>query len=296
MNRVLNNIFSQDFFNLFYNSNSFKLEEFYLNNQYYCTLVSINDEYIDDDFNFEMKIGNIRIKTLVGRKWNYISKTDKNSFSIEKFKNLFEGKINNNYNVKKINPANSGEWPLFYLSKNLGVGANVIIAYQNIYKDILERNDEKASFSKELVHDLKALLNEKGVDLEKLYFLKKALVIIIPYSNASILSWRVFEKEKGWEALRCKLQFKRFLHPFPEYNLKCKLFDKDDNTFYENEVKITNEDELVFDFIPQKQSSIEIHKVELKLYENGLLIDDHSGYPIRKLKIKFDIMPEGKNE
>ena len=48
---------------------------------------------------------------------------------------------------------------------------------------------------------------------------------------------------------------------------------KDDNTFYENEVKITNDDELVFDFIPQKQPSIEIHKVELKLYENGLLID-----------------------
>ena len=211
MDSVLNNIFSQDFFNLFYNSNSFKLEEFYLNDQYYCTIVSINDEYIDDDFNFEMKIGNIRIKTLVGRKWSYISKIDKNSFSIEKFTNLFDGKINNDYNVKKINPANSGEWPLFYLSKNLGVGANVIIAYQNTYNDILDRNDEKAEFSKELVHDLKALLNEKGVDLEKLYFLKKALVIIIPYSNASILSWRVFEKEKGWEALRCKLQFKRFL-------------------------------------------------------------------------------------
>jgi hypothetical protein len=273
------------------NYKSFIIEKFYLKNNYYCTRVFFTKQHIEKSYEIESKINDVKINKQVNQIWNYFNK-DINEYN--NLKNYFTKLITENHKVKIIDPAKHGSTPLWYLKKDLNVGVKLIIIYNKKFEKYFNENSVETINSEKQFRKRDVVFDETGLSL-KLPFLENSLVFILPYENASIRRWKIYKNEEGWEGVKCTINFRRFLHPFPKFKLSCKLYNKKKDMFYENIIEIKNDDKLVYKILPPKEKAQEIYKVEAKLYENDKLIDNYTGNPVREIKVNVGLSGDGIN-
>lgn len=288
MKSLAKKVFNDDFIYSYVLCNSISKEEFYIGKNLHCTRIVFQKEVIEKSYTCESKIGNVLVRKNVFPKLIKVKSLKEHEYS-DPFLQEIENRICRGYLSKTIDPAPIGEWPIWFMNRQLQRSSKVILFYSDEFE---EPEDEigRITFPHrvEKGDDFIAVEREFGISLRSFPYIKKSIILIFPYS-ASILHWRIFEKKPGWEGLLCKLAFDRFLYPFPEFRLKCILFDKGKKGFFKSKKYIRNGSKLMFRFTPSKKKAREIHKVDLKLYEGEKLIDDQPGVPIRKIEIGIEI-------
>ena len=289
-----NAVFDKSFFQLFYYSNSFVYDKFYLDGEIALKRVIFSNSYINKEYKYESVIGECRVERQVSPKWNYIKRISRDEISIEEFIKLFAIELEIPCNIKIFDPAKHGDWPGFNLHRTR-CGSKTIITNPEleIPNDIYEFKKVDASV---VDHDLLTdfFSNEFRIDYEKIHQLKRSCVFIFLYDNASILDWKIFQTagNKKLEGVDVRLNIEPHLHPFPKLELKCELVSKDGNILLNKNVVLKTRYDIVHQFISDLEG--EIYNCNFHLYEDGKLIDDCSGIPVRQIHVS--VHPMGKKQ
>lgn len=297
MKNIIDEIFNQKFVQSFLDYTSLDLEEFNINNDYFFTRVIFSNKYTKSNYSVETKIEDVTTKKHVVLIRDYIKRTEDNTYDSTKLIDLFRDKISEKHKAKIIELASHNSKPLWYIKRDLGVSAKVFLIYHEDNQKYIDTICEDCVLDEsKLINNSEAVSNELGIELNNVPFLKDGLVFILPHEDASIINWKIFKEDQRWEGLKCKLNFKRYLYPFPNFKLECRLYDKNNEKFYSKIVNINNEDQLILKFLPLKDDAREIYRVETMLYEYEQLIDECSGYPMRQIKVDVKLMGGDGNE
>ena len=125
-----------------------------------------------------------------------------------------------------------------------------------------------------------------NVDITKL---KNSCAIIFLNESAAIQRWKIFtsNENKKNEGIQINLFISDYIYPFPDLELECELWDKNNKCLLHKRKKLLSEFDLSHRFECKIEG--EIYTCKVKLYENGNLIDDYSGIPVRQVHFTFEV-------
>ncbi len=287
---MFGSIFDEEFVRLFYYSNSFIYDKFHENGSLIFQRVIFSNKYVNKEYKCQSSFDNYIVDRLVSPKWNYIQQTNKNSISIDSFVRLFSSQLDNEYNIKIFDPARHGDWPGFHFHKSQCGSKTIIISPEMEIPDNVYGFKHESNIDARLEINKDYFCHEWNIEFDKLVQLKNSIVFIFLYDNASIVDWKVFQhpENKKREGLDVRLDIDAYLHPFPRLELECKLYDAGGSELFSETRVLNSRYDIVHKFVANSDG--EIHRCVTKLYEDGKLIDDHSGAPIRKINVSMNVM------
>lgn len=294
MKNAFKSVFDKEFIQLFYYSNSFTYDRFYDEDKVIFQRIIFSNEYVNKEYKYRSFFGHYTVERMVAPKWNYIKQISRNEISLEKFIDFFSLQLDSKYYIKTFDPARHGDWPGFHFHR-IQCGSKTIIASpeKEVPNDTYGFSHE-TSFEEEYEVTKDYFYHEWRIDFDKLRQLKSSTVFIFLYDNASIIDWKVFQNPENTkrEGIDVRLNIAPHLHPFPNLELECELLDAEGAKLFAERISLKSRYDIVHKFLANSDG--EIHRCIAKLYEDGKLIDDHSGIPIRK--IQFTMHPMGSKE
>jgi len=290
MKNTLLSVFTNEFVEQFYYSRSFTYDVFRKNGNVIFRRITVSSEYVEKEYKCQTTFGCYSIERMAApTKWDYLKHMGGNDFNIAPFINLFQESLQLEYYITTFDPAKHSDWPGYHLCRS-NTGSRITIlsperqvpidVYGFLQKTAIEDQDKatKAFF-----------YNEWKIDVDKMLQLTNAIVFVFLYDDASIADSKIFQDQDNpkKEGADVTLNVARFLHPFPKLELECVLLNNDEAVLLSEKRSIESRFDVSHRFLSTNEG--EIHRSVLKLYENGRLIDDYSGSPIRKIQVSMHV-------
>lgn len=272
-------------------SNRLTIEEFEKKNKLLFVRIILSNDYLENEYTVKTYYGDYTITKKCLPKRNYYSYA-KDAKSIEPFINLINSYIKKGEDKKvyKKNLSPHGDNLTWDVAQYLKYGSKIIIVHKKIYnlEKIIDENLPLPS-DESIEKDIREVFEQEfGVNLARPY-IRDSIILIQPHTDGRIKRWKVQTDSEHGEGIRCWLDFDEYLHPFPEFKLTCEFSGKNKTTFFNKSIQIHDDSKFVYNIFPPKSKQQEIYHVSVKMYRNGNLIDDLSGYPIRSIHINIDV-------
>ena len=105
--------------------------------------------------------------------------------------------------------------------------------------------------------------------------------------SAAIRRWKIFKQVKNekYEGIKINLYISEYISPFPNLELECELLAKNNKSLLYEKKKINSEFDVSHQF--ECKTEGEIYTCKVRLFENGSLIDDYSGIPVRHVSFSL---------
>lgn len=294
MNRQpFQSIFSKDFLKSFYCSNSFIYDKIFENDQLVFERVIFSSEYITKEYRCFLSFEKYKVERIVSAKWEYLKQIDRGNISIDKFTDFFRSHFDKVCEIQHFDPAKHNDWPGYHFHRK-PYGAKIIIA--NISGKVpipmtaydFDKNSQVPP-DKNIIGIKTYFSEELKIDFEKMLYLKGTCIFVFLYDDASLLDWKVFQDDQNQrkEGLDVRMYIQPYLNPFPKLELECELLDKTGNQLLSETKFVRSRYDISHRFLSAIDG--EIHSCKLKLFEDGILIDDLSGNPIRQITVSMHI-------
>ena len=270
-------------------SNHLSVWDLYYKDERVLSRILLSEEFKGSDYESETIVGDFVLRKKVMRKWTYLKPVDGEHLEVHHLLELILERCANAPHVREIDPAPHDNKPLWPLHKAGWSDAKLVLF--SCYEDLenLDEVEKNRLFEIGRKKESRAIEDETGISILDNWYLYQGLAIVFPYEIAAFDTWGFAEDEHGREYLKARVRYSKHIHTLPELEVRCKLFDEDENCFHQESRPVKSLDERVLFFRPETQEHHKIYRVELYLYCDGVWIADGSGWPLRQIKLEMAV-------